>query len=186
MMPKRAYVVVGPESSGNRLLTALLVRAGCAGAGSTSQPFDLPTEEDPAVLLRSYPHGNEWPDLAAICGELRNRGYVVRVLVLVRDPWCVVQSQRTRQQHPEQLAWANIRHAYTTLFGQLAPLNIWWTLVPYEALVLHPVEAVRRLLEMIDLPAENLEGPFEVDGLSRLSIEDANAAHYDSAGKGLP
>ena len=175
---KQAYVVAGPESSGNRLLAALLVRAGCIGSGSMAQPFELPTYESPSVIVRSFPHGNDWPDLRDVYHALRDRGYMVRVLIPVRDPWCVVQSQHSRQHHPPELALANVRRTYADIFAQLGQLNVWWLLVPYEAMVLHPVQAVRRLLELLGLPTDNLGSPIIVEGVEYETVNDANAVHH--------
>lgn len=174
---KHAYLVVGPESCGNRLLAALLVRAGCVGSGSMAQP-PLPVYEDPVVIVRSYPHGNEWPDLRQIVPALRDRGYLCRVLVTVRDAYATAESQHRGQHHSRELAAANIRRAYAEIFGQLAQLNVWYQLVTLESLVLHQAQAVRRLLEACDLPTGNLGGEIIVEGQAYTRIEDPNGKYY--------
>lgn len=165
---KCAYLVVGAESSGNRMLASLLIAAGCEGGTAFDHPLmhDLPIEEDPVVLVRSYPHGNEWPDLASIYRTLRDRGYMVRVLVAVRDPHCTIRSQVTRRHHPPELAWSNYHRAYLDIFRQLGEVNVWYALVPYGALVARPREAAHELLATLDLPA------------AEVPMEDRNASHY--------
>ena len=163
---KRAYVVVGPESSGNRMLASLLIGAGCCGGTAFDHPlmFDVPTGEDPVVLIRSFPHGDGWPDLAEIYRTLRSRGYMVRVLVTVRDPHCVIESQVERRHHPPELAWSNYQQSYRRIFEQLLTVNAWYALVPYATL--RRGEAQRNLLATLGLPAVEVE------------VRDENAKHY--------
>lgn len=164
---KRCYLVVGAESSGNRLLGKLLVSAGCTGDDRMDGPFSasLPTHEDPAVVIRSYPHGNEWPDLSDIYRALRNRGYQVRVIVAVRDRHCTVMSQVKSQHHPAELAQTNVQRAYLDIFQQLGAINCWYVIVPFESLVLHG-EASSALLETLGLTPATVE------------IRDENGKHY--------
>lgn len=98
---KRAFLVVGPEASGNRYLTRLLVSGGCAGAGDYHQPFDLdnwhifvPSPEPQAVVVcRSFPHAREWPCLVTMLGELAGCGYTATVLPVHRRTDFVLLSQ---------------------------------------------------------------------------------------------
>ena len=69
---KRAFLVLGAESSGTRLVTRLLIAAGCHGDGGHQQPFDKwqaassPFDgKDPIVWRRSYPwtEYHLWPNL---------------------------------------------------------------------------------------------------------------------------
>lgn len=173
-----AYVVVGPESSGNRLLAAILIRAGCYGLASTIQPGDdgLPLHgQSPAVIVRSYPHGNKWPELRNIVPELRRRGYTTRVLIVVRDSYCVEQSQLSNHHRTLEEIRFNVRSAFHLIFGQLADLTTDWRLVSLESLF-RP-EAVGRLLDAIGLPPV-MEGPLVVEGHEYAGVEDPNAKHY--------
>lgn len=176
--PKRCYVVVGPESSGNRLLAALLVRAGCRGVAGMDTPDALPIDDDPAVVLRSYPHGYEWPDLRSIVGRLRDRGYLVRVLVTVRDHHCVIHSQQAHRLHTREVAEANVQRAYCDIFRQVADIGVGFVMVPYESLVARPVHGVRSLLEWLGLPVDNLGGKIVIDGKAHDTITDGNGRWY--------
>lgn len=52
---KVAYIISGPESSGNRLLAGILVRSGCSGEGSHNQPHcpnDIPEPDKHFVLIK--------------------------------------------------------------------------------------------------------------------------------------
>lgn len=91
---KTCYYVAGPASSGNRYAVRLLVESGCYGAGDVDQPFDGPDDTlvvppdgpERIALLRSFPHGRRWPDLAAEVAQVRSAGYAVTVIVMARDP----------------------------------------------------------------------------------------------------
>lgn len=155
---KRCFLIVGAESSGNRLLGKLLVNAGCFGDDRMDGPFSqrLPCDEALAVVIRSYPHGDEWPDIVAIYTELRAKGYQVMVLVAIRDWHCTLQSQIHSQHHPKELALANIRRAYGEIFTGLATINCWHTVISYEALVSTP-QAQTVLLHRLGLEGEPIE-----------------------------
>lgn len=131
---KQAYIVAGPESSGNRALARLLIDAGCLGSTEFDHPWmkeELPKDETPAVVIRSFPHGNAWPDIAGLFIVLRGRGYSVRVLVPVRAIMDVIRSQLVRHGHPSELAWANYQESYRRILAQIEAINAWYALVPY-------------------------------------------------------
>src|SRR6266540_4276722 len=104
---KRAYLVLGPESSGTRFVTKLLIDAGCLGDGDHEQRLDkpgdqsrelleealLPHDETPIVWRRSYPHGGQWVDISQAVGQLRRKGYDVHAVVTTRDWFPMIQSQ---------------------------------------------------------------------------------------------
>lgn len=93
-----AYLVCGPESSGNRLLAAILSRSGCAGEGSTNQPddqHDLPISTQPLVLVKhdSLP---TWID------GLRRAGYLrIVAIIVVREPLANCKSMVERGHQPD-------------------------------------------------------------------------------------
>jgi hypothetical protein len=144
-MSKRAFLVLGPESSGNRLVTRCLIAAGCDGDGGHRQRFDRPDgivgAAELIVWRRSMPHGQEWPDLDQMLRRLRDGGYAdVRVLAMVRTHYCAVQSQlhgreahvRTEQQAEENLAEAMRKIAVFCAANHL-PVRY----ITYESLVHH-------------------------------------------------
>lgn len=178
---KRCYVVVGPESSGNRLLASILVRAGCIGSASTEQPWgdDLPSHENLAVVIRSYPHGEGWPYLNAIYNCLEARDYEVFTLITVRSPVACLSSQ-VAQGHAidSGTAAALYREAYRRI---LADVRGHFYLVPIESLILHPREATAALLALLGLPPV-VDGPLIVNGRER-HISDENWKHYQEVPK---
>src|SRR5437868_3111599 len=92
-MSKRAFLVLGPESSGTRFLTHLCMEAGCQGDSSHEQKFDKSLNDagDLIVWRRSLPYGRaggeaRWPDLhGELLEPLRSRGYEVRVFAMIRS-----------------------------------------------------------------------------------------------------
>src|SRR5581483_9496380 len=109
--PKRAFLVLGPESSGTRLVTRCLIAAGCQGCGDHAQDLDasLDGAADLIVWRRSLPHGSLWPDLREMLLALRSHGYAVQVLVTVRSHYCMVRSQiRARHVQTSSQAERNI------------------------------------------------------------------------------
>jgi len=91
---KKAFLVVGPESSGTKLVTQLFCMAGCAGDFEHKQRLDdfvvgglFPREMKgkDIVFRRSVPHGGEFPDLLAIERKFKEREYEIGWVVIFRD-----------------------------------------------------------------------------------------------------
>ena len=170
----RAFLVVGPESSGTKLATRLLMAAGCKGDCGHRQRFDVspPDGEDPVVWRRSMPHGhprNAWPDIADMVLLLRKVPYEVSALVTTRDWRSMVMSHVHDQQHARSAEEAErlIREAYTRIFVALSLRGVpWWTL-SYEALVARPREVGCATASLLGLPRPV---PFEV--------RDGNEKYY--------
>lgn len=141
--------VVGPEASGTRLFTEILVASGYAGSPEHTQPWDrsLPEFETvgPAVLRRSFPHRQQWPTIGPTSCDLEGNGYFDQhVFVMVRDMACLARSQvAAGHVRSEREALRNIRRAYQSIFLSLG--NMEFTVVPYESLLLHRETALLAL-----------------------------------------
>ena len=131
---KRAYLVTGPESAGNRMVAAILSEAGCYGEGSTSwawNRWELPDGTvEPVVVIRSQPHGNQgdarrgFVSVFETVALLVAAGYETTVLVTHRDPVALTRSQVARGHVQDELeAVDNVRDAYLTIYGELAYLS---------------------------------------------------------------
>lgn len=180
---KQAFVVVGPESSGNKVMTALLVRAGCVGTAD-DEHLNLwdriePATEKQVALMYSYPHGSEWPDLRNIYWRLTNKGYLTWILIMVRDHFCVMRSQVERRLKPAPIAEANYQRAYREIFKQIESGDMPYIMVPYESILMEPMKALQRLFEMLNLPTDNLGGEFVVNSKSQQTIRNENEKHYN-------
>jgi len=165
---KKAFLVLGPESSGTRLVTRCLIAAGCQGWGDHAQGFDtsLDGAGDLIVWRRSLPHGSQWPDLRQMLLALRCHGYDVRVLVIVRSHYCTVRSQiRARHVENQSQAERNIAQAMCRIVSFVSESNLPVRYVTYEEVV-HNSEAFSRTLEQWGLKW-------------RTGLRDGNAKYLD-------
>lgn len=173
----KAYLVFGPESSGNRFVVRLLTAAGCIGDGCPEQRLDdqefrkeTAKERRSIAWYRSLPHGGKWADVPAKVRELRGYGYDVRALVMCREWYCTVRSQlHVGHVRTEQEAFENLQRAYPFIFGHLSTLRVSYVMVPYASLVYGGPRAVRVLFDLLGLPA-----PVEYE-----APVDANNKWYD-------
>lgn len=175
--PTSAHIVVGPESSGTRFLTSILIDAGCEGDATHRQRWDRGVPEARKhrhiVWRKSVPHGHNWPQLTNLASLLSKHGYVkIYVVVLVREPYALHRSQIKRGHVPDlAAAWKNTRRAYLYIFAHLAKLakaGVPFLIVPYEALALQGVPARRAILKQLGL---ELLRP-------RVKPRNENAKHY--------
>ena len=155
--PPSAHIVIGPESSGTRFLTGILIDAGCTGDAGHAQRWDTmvpKAKKYPHIVWRkSVPHGKAWPRLTHMVRTLESNGYKdVRVIVLVREPFALQHSQVKRRHVPNiAAACRNIRKAYLHIFNHLAKSGAAFSVVSYEALALHGVPARRSILDELGL-----------------------------------
>lgn len=168
-----AYIVAGPESSGNRLVAAILVRSGCLGEGSTDQPkspHEVPQASQQPVVVIAHHNTKNW-----ITG-IKQRGYSsVSVIVVIREPIATVKSQVARG-HFADFATAHDRRtrtiadAITDTLESCADLHI----ITYEGLT---EDALRSWLPSIGLAYRN--GPLDLQGQESPNwISNSNGKHY--------
>lgn len=175
-MTNRAVLVMGPEASGTRLATRILVAAGCQGDEGHEQRWDagLPVrvpsmpEGAPLVWRRSVPHGGRWPDLVTWIQGVRDRGYAVQAVVTTRDWRCMVESQvlAGHVRTPGQ-AKGNIERAYDSIFGALGLALAPFVTLSYESLVQRPERVQVWLAETLRLPT-----------VPRVTVYDGNAPYW--------
>lgn len=163
---KRAFLVVGSESSGTKVLAKAFIKAGCAGDGWHKQRFDGEDPTEPVVVYRrSYPHGGEWPDLAPIVARFEGLGYEVRVVVIVRSMQYTARSRRDR--HGVKDAMRRVQRAFATIGAQLQEVERPFVWITYE--------------ELVHRPASTLGWLFGWAGLKtpKIKIKDGNAKYAD-------
>lgn len=165
---KHAILVVGPESSGTRLMTAALIAAGCTGDATHEQRLDESPPDDPLIVWRrSYPHFHNWPDSRDCIHRLRAAGYDVSVAVMTRDWHCMSSSQVRSGHVPDRsTALAHIRRAYVEIFEAMRAATVPFVLVSYESLVQYRQAALKRVLAEFGLKPAAIE------------IRDANRKYY--------
>ena len=169
MSDKRAYLVLGPESSGTRLMTRLLIAAGCEGTDEHVQPWDSQTPTAPLIVWRrSLPHGGQWPDVQRLVARLQEADYAVTALVMSRD-WHPMALSQIDNGHVADMAQAisHIQRAYGLIFPALAALRIPFELINLEGLIARPQQAVAELVTRLGLAQP-----------AAVEVYDANAKHY--------
>lgn len=162
----QAYLVLGPESSGTRLVTKLLIDAGCFGDGGHEQRLDkegdatkslieearLP-QDGPVVWRRSYPHGGSWVDISKAVVQLRRHGYKVTAVITTRDWFPMIRSQiKEHSGHVNRYDTGeqNAQKAYRKIFADL-PADVPFVMASYDSIGRFGRRAVRRLLERLGL-----------------------------------
>lgn len=158
---RRAFLVFGPESSGTRLMTQILINAGCAGSAGHEQPFDDETydlHQHPVIVWRrSVPHNGKSLTLSRMYRRLGIYSADVCAIVMTRDLHCMVQSQIRDCQHANSgiEAQKNVQSAYAEIFSQLDEYSIPFVVVPYESLVLGGDSAQKNLLAYLGLGSDS-------------------------------
>lgn len=155
-MSKRAFMVLGGESTGTRLVTRLLLAAGCYGDGDHVQRLDTHIPEDKPLLVwrRSVPHANEMPNIAEMALALVRAGYVVTAVITVRDWLCTAQSQVKAPHAPnDAAALYSLQNAYRHIFAEL-PAFVPYIMVNYESLALQPERGAANLYSLLNLTPE--------------------------------
>lgn len=134
---KRAFFIVGPESSGTRFVNRSFISAGCIhkyawqfnendGKHNFNGGPDI-------VFHRSIPHQNVIPDLKMLRLAMENCGFNVIPLLVIRDWNCTVRSQLYREiAKDKDDAEKRIRKAITHVTKELTDFMI----ITYEAFCL--------------------------------------------------
>lgn len=172
---KRGFLILGPESSGTRLVTRILINNGCHGSDEHIQPFDSEPFNglSPVVLRRSIPHYREWLNVESD-GILRKfDGYDLIVIVTTRDHHAMISSQ-VEVGHAETYhkAQENIAAAYDQIFSFIKEHDLKYVISSYESLIYEPVEAQKRLVDSLGLTFTEA-----------VTITNENTKHYLVNGK---
>lgn len=143
---KRAFLVTGAEASGAMVVTRAICSAGVYGDFGHAQRLDdvdLATTPDEIVMRRSFPYGDGWPDLGTLVRRMREAGYEVVPVMVMRNVIMNVESQvRHGYAGTHRIAHDTILHACERIFSQLAELGLYPQVVGFEAFVRR--EEVRR------------------------------------------
>jgi hypothetical protein len=139
---KVAYFVMGPESSGTRMLTKAFCTLGIYGDYKHKQrtdDLDFSKTPDRIVIRRSLPHGLVWPAIADLVNLMRQAGYgVIHPLLILRDKDSTIKSQ-LRHTHAKNVseAKANIQFSVDFAVLELGKVGLYPTVVTYEPFVRH-------------------------------------------------
>lgn len=171
---RTAYFVIGPESSGTKLVTKLLMNAGCFGSDEHQQPIDEALDndtffdrlfqgEEKIVVRRSWPHGidHKAPDVKGIFETLESKGYEVRFVVTMRSWPTMIESQIDAEQHASTRweAYENIVDATTKIFYWIKRLKAPFIIVNYGDLLRNKTVTLHWMLNALGLEYERgMEG----------------------------
>jgi len=163
-MSKKAFVIVGPESSGNHLLEAIL--NGRSEVRTPGDSDEVHTNEillarldnewadaEQVVFLRSMPCDKSWWFLPDVWKILRRYNFEPFFIILCREPFAMSCSQVSKHT-PESVEHAmdNIQRAYLHIFGQILYIRALegdcpFYCITYESLILHQNSVIKRLRE---------------------------------------
>lgn len=133
---KTAFLVFGPESSGNRFWMKNLVACGCAGSGEIDQPWDSgPPAGELVAWRKSFPHGGEWTNIPRFVAALWGAGYEVRAYMTNRE-WHSTALSQIQHKHvcSYENGTRNLRRAHAVIASGLSDLEIPWLAIQYEQL----------------------------------------------------
>lgn len=165
-MTKRAFLVVGPESSGNRFVTRCFIAAGCYGDSGHAQmldhSFEYAKDREAVVIRCSMPYGDKYPDLHELTARIRREGFLdIRVLVIVRNERCNVYSMvYGKETHAgnETEARLKIATAMHRISEFLIESQLPHYYMTYET-ILHETEFFRKLLNEWGLDGSKIPTP---------------------------
>lgn len=152
---KRAFIVLGAESSGTRLLTSILITGGCHGSIEHAQPIDDPGYDispyRDVVWRRSVPHNGETLDLPALIGRLNVQGErEIIVLSIHRDKHCNAKSQVWWGHANDYNSACERIDAANRAIDEIDP-ELERVAVSYETFVNHPERSQRELWSALSL-----------------------------------
>ena len=157
---KRAFLVLGPESSGTRLMTRILIGAGCLGDDGEIQRLDDGIPDVPLVVWRrSIPHAGTWPVIPQMVANLRIAGHHVMAVVTTRAWYPMTQSQLAARHVPNlEVALTHLQRAYPFITGALTSNCVAYVMASYEMLVQRPEATLAWLSARLELelPAAKL------------------------------
>ncbi len=155
---KKAFFVMGPESSGTRMLTRAFMSVGVFGDDGDRQRLDEGGyyHVGDIVFRRSIPYAGKWPPIGDLCRKMGTAGYEVQPIVILRDREITARSQvRNGHTGTVEEARGKVDQAVSHIGTELALVvdRELMKLVTYESFVAH--EGIR----MIVFASLGLPGP---------------------------
>ena len=174
-----AIIVIGPESSGTRMVTRLLLEKGCLGDAEHNQHWDKnpithvnKTKNKPVVWRKSVPHGRKWPDMLEMKSKLENAGHAeITVVVILRDWYPQIKSMsekhlfHVKEDRSEanlmNVATAQTQEAVLHIFKEIEKAGFQkdFLVVSYEAFIFdgRSINAMMRFLRLPEYTMEELD-----------------------------
>lgn len=151
---KTAYLVIGPESSGTRMMTKILIEAGCVGDPGHTQRWDSQAlVGDNIVWRRSVPHAGEWISSVDFAKKVELQGYTPVLIIMNRDWHAAAQSKISQSLAPDyKSSLSAIAEAYDYLYAGLNKSKHKFMTVSYESLVSRPRKVLKQISAFTKLP----------------------------------
>ncbi|KKN62890.1 hypothetical protein LCGC14_0507430 [marine sediment metagenome] len=112
---RRAFFVIGCESTGTRMMTKALISAGAFGDSGHQQSLDnlnFYDRPDIIVFRRSIPHADMWPPINTLHRMMIAARYTVATFIMWRKEEFTIQSQLRRNHvQSEEKAKEQIKRA---------------------------------------------------------------------------
>lgn len=154
----KIYLVFGPESSGNHLVTNILIKGGIKRGTSTSDvinPKNMEREDFPIVFRRSFPHGGVWYKWEEMLKPLFQKKLIQKedifVIVLIRNWSCAIKSSIKRghsKNYSESLF--KLKKAYKNILEQIKDLD--YMFFSFDETIINKEQQVKFLFEQCEIP----------------------------------
>jgi hypothetical protein len=156
---RRAFYVIGPESSGTRMLAKAFIRSGVFGDASHTQRMDFldfAGRPDEIMFRNSIPHAHVMMPIADITKKMEACGYEVVHVLIDRDDKYLLLSKVKRGHRPDiEVAKENLPLERAHIEEQIKELGVEPIRVKYEDFV-GSAELRRELFESLSLPEPNM------------------------------
>jgi hypothetical protein len=177
MFNNSAFLVCGPESSGNHLAAQVLCLAGCLGSWTDEHQWfnkEIPPAQQPLVWAFSYPRDRRWVPMNLIAYQVVHAGYMPRLVLPMREVQAMCKSQVARGRvEDETTAFNSARVGLTRIFQHIIGMGLDYYWLPYTALTVNPVPVIDGLLRWAQLDAD----PAAV--AEQAGIYRGNLKHYN-------
>lgn len=161
---KKVFIVVGPESSGTRVITRLFCMSGCVGDYGHEQRLDrfvynegvekgieicgvLGRDCETIVLRRSIPYDSDRrPDILGIGAKFRSAGFEPYYIVTIRD-WTCNAASKINMGHGTNLDMAkdSLVEEWSDIGAMFAGFNGKFCIVMTSSLFTNPERVISGL-----------------------------------------
>lgn len=151
---KKTFIIIGPESSGNRLMRHIFVESGCFNC---DEPDIYPggirllkNDIENVVMCRSIPNGNTWFNLECVQDIFQLSGFSVYFILLFRNWYPNIRSKCINNSVNECEAEESLVNECRHIFSYISKLENFY-LFSTSALFLNPVNSMRDLISYTGL-----------------------------------
>lgn len=122
-MRPRSFLVIGPESSGTKMMTRFLLDAGCSRLAEQGYLGNYPVYDGTRNLVvhRSMPYAGKWESMPELIGKLSQQAPFGAAVVMLRSwPATISSQQNHKHARGEQAEWQTrwaLGHIFSGLQG---------------------------------------------------------------------